>query len=56
MTTYQVTIQLSCGSLDVEVEFEDGYDPTDDEIHDAAVAEIENDLAMSKLDCYNRLG
>jgi len=55
MTTYQVTVQLSCGNLDVDVEFEDGYDPTDDEIHDAAVAEIEEDLGRSKLGFYNVL-
>jgi len=56
MATYQVTVQLYCGSLDVEVEFQDkNYDPTDDEIHDAAVAQIEEDLAMSKLSYYNVL-
>ena len=55
MTTYQVTIQLYCGNLDVEVEFEEDYDPTDDEIHDAAVKEIENDLVASKLGFYNKL-
>jgi hypothetical protein len=52
MTTYEVTIQLSIGSLDIEVEFEDGQDPTDDEIHDAAIREIELELGRSKLAYY----
>ena len=55
MTTYQVTIMLSCGILMVEVEFEDSYSPTDDEIHDAAVRQIEYDLSMSKLECWSAL-
>jgi len=54
MKTYEVTIMLYCGVLDVEVEFEDDYEPTDDEIHDAAVQEIERDLEGSKLEYYRK--
>ncbi len=52
MHTYEVTIQLASGSLDIEVEFQDGQDPTDDEIHDAAIKEIEQELGRSKLAYY----
>ena len=54
MKIYEVTIKMYCGHLDVEVEFEDGYDPTDNEIYDAAVKEIERDLNVSKLAYYNQ--
>lgn len=54
MTTYEVTMQLASGSLDVEVEFEDGYEPTDNEIFFAAIEVIEEELSMSKLGCYRK--
>ena len=55
METYQVTVRLYWGSLNVEVEFEDDFEPTDLEIHDAAVKEIEETLPMSKLDWYYKI-
>jgi hypothetical protein len=56
MSVYEVTIRLGIGSLDLEVEFEDGYEPTQDEIHDAAEREIEAELTQSKLDYYRKIG
>ena len=54
MKIYEVTIRMYCGHLDVEVEFEDGYEPTDEEIHEAAVKVIEEELYLSKLSYYNK--
>lgn len=54
MKTFEVNIRMDCGHLDVEVDFEDGYEPTDDEIHDAAVEVIEDELSRSKLSYYNQ--
>ena len=56
MKRYEVTIQLYCGNFDVEVEFPDDVNPTDDQIHDAAVEEIEKDLSTSKLGYYRQIG
>ena len=53
--TYQVTIQLFCGNLDVEVHFSEGSNPTDDEIYAAAVKEIKQDLSDAKLGFYNKV-
>lgn len=55
MITYEVTITLDIGHLDVEVEFDaNDYEPTDDEIHDAAIEVIEEELSRSKLAWYQK--
>lgn len=54
MNIYEVTIQLDIGGLDFEVEFEDGYEPTDDEILFAAIEVIKESADMAKLKEYRK--
>jgi len=53
MKKYEVTIQLISGKISVEIyAFENS---TMDEIYDLAVAEIEKELMISKLDSYREV-